>query len=458
MAYTKIIVIHSRLDRCLGYTQDEEKTSLETVLDYAMNRDKTEQDCFETALNCDRETAYADMMDTKRRWGKTSRKRKGYHVIQSFAPGEVAPEQAHAIGVELAQRLLADKYEVVVSTHLNKAHLHSHIVFNSVSFVDGSMYRDRISDLLGGSGVGIRGTSDAICLEHGLSIIESSEPSVSRAEWEAEKAGKPNFRGLARADIDTAIANAYTMRSFWGELVKMGYQVKRYPQVTHAAVKPPGGARFLRLDKLGTGYSEAEIFSRLTENRTGTAPPLSSHAPILPQRYFPYGRRYRVKGHLPLKAGRTRGIRLLYLEYLYLLRKPPSRRKAPVSRAEIIKFDRYQEQFFYLYKNRIDSVEQLTMQQEALQAEIDALTDRRADLYRLRRKAPDDTACSEEIGTITARLRVLRRELKLCARIENDIPTVRAQMEISKERSDHEKADKSRPEQSAGADRDVPTH
>lgn len=63
MAYTKIIVIHSRLDRCLGYTQDEEKTSLETVLDYAMNRDKTEQDCFETALNCDRETAYADMMD-----------------------------------------------------------------------------------------------------------------------------------------------------------------------------------------------------------------------------------------------------------------------------------------------------------------------------------------------------------------------------------------------------------
>ena len=260
MAYTKIIVIHNRLDRCLNYTQDEEKTSLEAVLDYAMNRDKTEQDCFETALNCDRETAYADMMDTKRRWGKTSRKRKGYHVIQSFAPGEVAPEQAHAIGVELAQRLLADKYEVVVSTHLNKAHLHSHIVFNSVSFVDGSMYRDRISDLLGGSGVGIRGTSDAICLEHGLSIIESSEPSVSRVEWEAEKAGKPNFRGLARADIDTAIANAYTMRSFWGELVKMGYQVKRYPQVTHAAVKPPGASVFCVWTSWELGIARRKYF------------------------------------------------------------------------------------------------------------------------------------------------------------------------------------------------------
>ena len=260
MAYTKIIVIHNRLDRCLNYTQDEEKTSLEAVLDYAMNRDKTEQDCFETALNCDRETAYADMMDTKRRWGKTSRKRKGYHVIQSFAPGEVTPEQAHAIGVELAQRLLADKYEVVVSTHLNKAHLHSHIVFNSVSFVDGTMYRDRIADLLGGSGVGIRGTSDAICLEHGLSIIESSEPSVSRAEWEAEKAGKPNFRGLTRADIDIAIASAYTMRSFWGELVKMGYQVKRYPQVTHAAVKPPGASVFCVWTSWELGIARRKYF------------------------------------------------------------------------------------------------------------------------------------------------------------------------------------------------------
>ena len=133
MAYTKLIVIHSRLDRCLDYTQDEEKTSLETVLDYAMNRDKTEQDCFETALNCSRETAYADMMDTKRRWGKVSRKRKGYHVIQSFAPGEVTPEQAHEIGCEFARRLFGEDFEVVVGTHLDKAHPHNHIIVNSVS-------------------------------------------------------------------------------------------------------------------------------------------------------------------------------------------------------------------------------------------------------------------------------------------------------------------------------------
>lgn len=160
---------------------------------YALDREKTEQTCFETAINCDRESVYADMMDTKRRWGKEGRKRKGYHIIQSFAPGEVTPDQAHAVGVEFARRLLGDRYEVIVSTHLNKAHLHSHIVFNSISFVDGAMYRDQLKDYYGGDGVGIRGTSDAICREHGLSIIEPSEPlggPVSRAEWEAARQGK----------------------------------------------------------------------------------------------------------------------------------------------------------------------------------------------------------------------------------------------------------------------------
>ena len=83
MAYTKILVVHNRLDKSVDYAQNEEKTSLETAIDYALNRDKTERTCFETAINCDRDTVYADMMDTKRRWGKEGRKRKGYHIIQS---------------------------------------------------------------------------------------------------------------------------------------------------------------------------------------------------------------------------------------------------------------------------------------------------------------------------------------------------------------------------------------
>ena len=82
------------------------------------------------------------MLSTKRRWGKVQRKRQGYHIIQSFAPGEVTPEEAHAVGVEFARRLFGERYEAIVTTHLNKAHLHNHVVVNSVSMLDGTMYRD----------------------------------------------------------------------------------------------------------------------------------------------------------------------------------------------------------------------------------------------------------------------------------------------------------------------------
>ena len=163
MAYTKIIVIRGRLDKCLRYAANEEKTYLETAVDYALDRDKTERVCFETAINCGRDTAYEDMTQTARRWGKQNRVRKGYHVIQSFRPGEVTPEQAHAIGAELAQRALGGQYEVVVATHLDRTHLHNHVVFNAVSFVDGKMYRDSFRDYY----EGIRGMSDALCRERG---------------------------------------------------------------------------------------------------------------------------------------------------------------------------------------------------------------------------------------------------------------------------------------------------
>ena len=179
MAYTKIIVIRGRLDKCLRYAANEEKTYLETAVDYALDRDKTERVCFETAINCGRDTAYEDMTQTARRWGKQNRVRKGYHVIQSFRPGEVTPEQAHAIGAELAQRALGGQYEVVVATHLDRTHLHNHVVFNAVSFVDGKMYRDSFRDYY----EGIRGMSDALCRERGLSVIEPGEDAAPQGQY-----------------------------------------------------------------------------------------------------------------------------------------------------------------------------------------------------------------------------------------------------------------------------------
>lgn len=421
MAYTKILVIHDRLDKSVKYAQNEKKTSLEAALDYALNRAKTEQTCFETAVNCDRTTVYADMMATKRRWGKTGRKRKGYHIIQSFVPGEVTPKQAHNVGVELAQRLLGDRYEVIVGTHLDKEHLHNHIVFNSVSFVDGLMYRDTMTDYY----QGIRGTSDMICREHGLSVIEPDQDNPnkgrSRPEWE----GKTNVRDTIRLDVDAALGRAYTFQSFLEDLQRMGYQINAGNR-KHISIRPPGGKGNIRLDSLGDGYTEPDLKARLDAVRRGAAPP-SRRAPSKSP-YLTPGRQYYIRGGLPqYKPRKLTGFQALCFKYLYLLRR--IKRGRPVSRTafdmrrELIRFDRYQRQFLYLHKNRIETQAQLSMQYDAIQAEIDALTDQRRDLYKLRRTG-DDTMTAE-IEAITKQLRPLRRELKLCVQIEDDSPRMK---------------------------------
>ncbi|MGI5933920.1 MAG: relaxase/mobilization nuclease domain-containing protein [Lawsonibacter sp.] len=460
MAYTKILVIHNRLDKCLDYAQDKEKTalSLAEAIDYALNRDKTEQACFETGLNCDVEAAWRDMLATKRRWGKVRRKRQGYHIIQSFAPDEVTPEEAHAVGVEFAQRLFGERYEAIVTTHLNKAHLHNHVVVNSVSMLDGAMYRDTFQDYYGGDGVGIRGTSDATCQAHGLSVIEPDPENPDRRRSRPEWEGKTTIRDTVRRDIDAALGRAYTLQSLLQELRRMGYQVQAGNR-KHISIRPPGGAGNIRLDSLGDGYTEADLKARLEAIRTGQPAPPGPPPPASPWRSP--GRKYRVRGGFPRRTPRKlHGFQALCFKYLYLLRSfqkgRPQTRAAFSTRQELIKLDRYQRQFRYLHQNHIETAEQLSMQYDALQAEIDALTDRRGDLYRLRRSGHEEV--SEEIGHITAQLRALRRDLKLCARIEGDIPRIREAVEASEtQRSiDHEKTDKSRPGRHPAPGRGVP--
>lgn len=140
MAIVKIIAIRDRLDKRVNYAINGEKTTLDAGITYAVNSEKTKQHFFASAINCEScETAYAEMQETKRCFGKAGGV-VGYHFIQSFAPGEVTPEQAHRIGMAFAKKLFGGQYEAVIGTHLDKAHLHNHIVVNSVSFVDGRKY------------------------------------------------------------------------------------------------------------------------------------------------------------------------------------------------------------------------------------------------------------------------------------------------------------------------------
>ena len=426
MAYDKIRVIHTRLDNSLRYVMNAEKTV-----------DGATGVVLVGGINCLPETAYRDMMRTKRRWDKVTRTIQGYHVIHSFAPGEVTPEQAQAIGMELARRLVGDRFEAVVSTHTDHAHVHCHIVFNSVSCTDGKMFRDNFKAYFGD----IRGISNDLSRENNLSVIEPQGKGKQYAEWNAEKNDKPTVRGLIRQDIDAALADSFTLQSFFEALQKRGYTIKRGANVEHTAIKPPGSDRFFRLDSLGVGYTEADIRDRLNRSRTQpTAPEPQTAAPL----YVPQGR-YKVKRRSPAYREKKKlsGLCRLYLHYLYLLSPPRPRRRPPPFpvRAEVRKLDQYKRQFALLQKYRINNESQLSMLADALQADMDSLVFSRRELYRRKRRGEDVSA---EIKEISLALRPIRRELKCCQQIAERIPQLQEHIRLERQAEERSKSEKTK--------------
>lgn len=261
MAYTSVIPVR-RLDRAVKYVMNKEKTtavSLQDALDYAANRDKTEQSCFESSYACTLETAFADMRQTKERWHKLGGV-QGYHLVQSFAVGEVTPELAHQIAKELTDRVLGGRYEYVIGTHLNTGHIHSHIVWNSVSCVDGKKYHSNGKSYV----TQIRTVSDELCRKYKLSVIDtenSNHVAKPYAEWLAEKNGHPTWRTAIRQDVDAAIGQSLTWRQFLSALERKGYEVRmgrKYP-----VLRPPGKKRFVRFKTLGKRYTPEAIQTRI---------------------------------------------------------------------------------------------------------------------------------------------------------------------------------------------------
>ena len=429
MAYDKIRVIHTRLDNSLRYVMNAEKT-----VDGATGA------VLIGGINCQPETVYRDMMQTKRRWDKVNRPIQGYHLIHSFAPGEVSPEQAQAIGMELARRLVGDRFEAVVSTHTDHAHVHCHIVFNSVSCSDGKMFRDNFKAYFGD----IRGHSNDLSRENNLSVIEPKGTAKHYAEWNAEKNGKPTVRGLIRQDIDAALDSAFTLQSFYEALQKQGYAVKRGANVKHTAIKPPGSDRFVRLDSLGNGYTEADIRERLNKSRTQPTAPEPQAAASL---YIPKGR-YKVKRRSPAygKKQKLSGLRRLYLHYLYLL-SPPRPRRRPVPfpvRAEVRKLDQYKRQFALLQKYRINNESQLSMLADALQADIDSLVFSRRELYRRQRRGEDMSA---EIKATSFALRPIRRELKCCQQVADRLPQLQEHIRLDRQSAEQAERTQTKPKE-----------
>ena len=426
MAYTSVIPVR-RLDRAVKYVMNKEKTtavSLQDALDYAANRDKTEQSCFESSYACTLETAFADMRQTKEQWHKSGGV-QGYHLVQSFAAGEVTPELAHQIAKELAARVLGGRYEYVIGTHLNTDHIHSHIVWNSVSCVDGKKYRSNYKSYV----TEIRTVSDALCRKYKLSVIDtenSNHVAKPYAEWLAEKNGQPTWRTAIRQDVDEAIQQSLTWRQFLNALERNGYEVRmgrKYP-----VLRPPGKERFVRFKTLGKRYTPEAIQTRI----------------LYPRSYRPYVENPPTIQHGRLRSGKPRrkltGLRAMYYRYLYefgaLPRKP--RRPSYAVRQDAYKLDQRIRQMEFLSKHNIDTLEQLETHRKALQTEIGQLQTKRKQLP----KTDDVQSQCESVNTA---LKQLRQEERLCCKIaEHSLEVQQHLTEARRDRAEQQKQEQER--------------
>ena len=330
MAVTKILCRNGGLRQAIDYITNPAKTNEQLLTDY---------------VRCDPGHAAQQMMDTKRALGKTAG-RQCYHIIQSFKPDEITPELAHEIARQFAAEHLPG-YEAVIATHVDKAHIHSHIVFNSVNAVTGKMYHSTRENYY----KQIRGIPDRLCKAHGLRIIlESDEKkAVSYAEWLRQSKGQPTFRSMLEADLLDAIADANDLGHFFLLMEHKGYEIHHGNRL---GFRLRGQERYMYPERKNTAFTEENIeraiYGNLAQIEAGTRPAVLPRPK--PQPYRPHPK--------------YRGFLALYYHYCYLLGRIEKRqyppRMTPHLRQEIMKAESYRARLKFLQENGIETVDDLT--------------------------------------------------------------------------------------------------
>ena len=409
MATTSLWQVSGAPAAVLKYAANPEKTDsgaaadpqkqIGEVMRYTARDEKTDGRLLVTGVRCspDPEKAAEEFMQTKRAWGKTGGV-ACFHGYQSFAKGEVTPEQAHEIGVEYAKRVWGDRFEVLVTTHIDKdSHIHNHVVVNSVSVVDGKKYdnshadRDRMMSI-----------SDEICREHGLSVIEKPKGRTRQyGEWLADQADRSTQRDEIRSAIDRALSQTWSFRDFCRIIENDGYVLER--RGSFLRIRPDEGRKFFRLDRLGEGYTEDDIYERLKQN--------FHDRPRPPRPTFVYRKREKAKG-----------LYALYLHYMYLLgnlpeSRPTSRETYVMMREDSKRLQMYSDESKLLAANRIVTAEDLAGYVASITSRYDNLSRRRAGLRNKLRHMTDSEAMrpiKDQIAALSDDMAKIRRERKLC--------------------------------------------
>ena len=333
-----------------------------------MNPEKTQGGRLVGAINCQADMAFEQMMDTKKQFGKTD-KRQGYHIILSFKEDEVEPDRAFEITQKFVAEYLSDAYEAVFVVHDNTDHVHSHIVFNSVSFVDGKKYRYEKGDWA----KYIQPITNKLCQEYGLSIIDVEDGSKEKQhenykDWSEYREGSFVWADMIKRDLDACILQANDFRGFLELLSEKGYEVK---QGKYLAVRPQGMTRFRRCKTLGENYSQEAIVERIAKEDLSFYQSQNEEKQAAIVKC--YVKRYR--------RAKMSGLQKRYYAKLYRIGKL---KKKPYSqvwkyRDDIRKMHKLQEQYLFLVRHKIESAEELV-------SVLDNLTDKKKEASKEKSK------------------------------------------------------------------------
>ena len=443
MATTKIWKVQKRLDHVIDYATNEEKTrknssgygidrfdSISQVMTYATNPDKTEKQFYTTGINCEVKDSVKQMQLVKMIYGKENGI-LAFHAYQSFNEGEVTPEIDHEIGVKLADEMWGDRFQVVVSTHLNTEHLHNHFVINSVSFKDGKKYYSNLTNT-----AVLRKTSDEICEEYGLSVLKEKicKSGINFENFYKKSMRDSDYYKFAKEDIDYAIKHSYTLKQFQQMLVSMGYNYCY--RADKLSVKREPYKRNIRVERaFGEEYSLENIKRRIFENDY-----------IKSEKILPYmvikNRHYKTRNKVKKKY-RPKGIVALYYYYRYLLKlytKKNIQYKLTLEmRAEVKKMDEYSERIRFLCKYKIETMSDVDNIKKQKQEELQKVLNIRNRLYYKRQKLDsgiEKDSVTKEIIDVTATLTRIRKEIRLCDEFYDDVQKMKKQI---KELDDKEK-------------------
>lgn len=456
MAVTKLWSVKSNLKQVIDYATNPKKTAadvyteeqyqaLADVLSYAKDEEKTERELYVDGINCNVAIARDQFITVKEQYQKTDGI-QAYHGYLSFKEQNITPELAQKIGMEFANEIWGNRFQVVVTTHLNTTHLHCHFVVNSVSFVDGKRLWGEEK-----AWFKFRTVADRICEKYGL--YYNPKPNRSKQSsyyYRQEQAGMPTRYTMVREAIDEAIAHSTNLRSFDYALTQMGYEHSLSESRKYWTIVPKGYTKPIRLKNLGEDYTEEAIKRRLMENQRVRIVPFAKQTVVIRQYRLPT-REQKIK-----KVG---GLYGLYLHYCYKLGYLPKYKKQNTKRLhyllkeDLLKLDKITAETRLLGREHIFTDEQLFSYKASLNGQIETLIDDRTHLRKISRTKMSDDELSKvkgQIVSISGKIRELRKEVWLCDDIaerskvmEQNLETIRAEEE-KQERKEQNRYDKRR--------------